>query len=63
VFINEQQNDWAELLPMAEFQYNNHTHSAIQTAPFLLDMGWTLRMGFKPHTPSRIEVVNELWNI
>jgi hypothetical protein len=27
VFVNECQNDWDELLPMAEFQYNNHVHS------------------------------------
>jgi hypothetical protein len=28
VFINEQQNDWEELLPLAEFVYNNHSHSS-----------------------------------
>ena len=26
VFINEQQNNWEELLPLAEFAYNNHSH-------------------------------------
>ena len=44
---------------MAEFQYNNHTHSAIQTTPFLLDTGQTSRMGFESHTPSRVKAVNE----
>jgi len=36
-FVNERQNDWCELLPLAEFQYNNHVHSATQNIPFLLD--------------------------
>ena len=44
---------------MVEFQYNNHVYSAIQTILFLLNTGQTLRMGFEPHTPSRIEAVNE----
>ena len=29
-FINERQDDWDELLPMVEFQYNNHVHSGTQ---------------------------------
>jgi transposase InsO family protein len=28
IFVNEHQDDWDELLPMAEFQYNNHIHSS-----------------------------------
>src|SRR6516164_8623968 len=59
VFISERQDDWAELLPMAEFQHNNHIHSAMQTTPFLLDSGHAPRMGFKPHTPSQVEAVNK----
>ena len=27
LFVNEQQNDWYYLLPIAEFQHNNHVHS------------------------------------
>ena len=52
LFINERQDDWAKLLPMVEFQYNNYIHSATQTTPFLLDSSVTPRMGFEPHTPS-----------
>ena len=59
VFINERQDDWDELLPMAEFQYNNHVHSRTQQTPFLLDSGQHPRMGFEPGTPSRLETVNE----
>ena len=52
VFINEWQDDLDELLPMAEFQYNNHVHSGTQQTPFLLDSGRHPCMGFEPQTPS-----------
>ena len=32
LFINEWQDDWDELLPLAEFQYNKHMHSTTQQA-------------------------------
>jgi len=48
LFVNEQQDDWYGLLPMAEFQHNNHIHSAIQQPLFLLNTGRLPRMGFEP---------------
>jgi hypothetical protein len=58
--VNERQDDWDELLPMAEFQYNNHIHSGTQQTPFLLDTGRHPRMGFEPtQSPSHLETVNE----
>jgi hypothetical protein len=60
VFVNERQDDWDELLLMAEFQYNNHVHSGTQQTPFYLDSGQHSRMGFEPAQPaSRLETVNE----
>jgi len=60
LFVNERQNDWYNLLPMAEFQHNNHVHSATQQPPFLLDTGRTPRMGFEPRqNHSDLETVNE----
>jgi len=47
LFVNKQQDDWYDLLPMAEFQHNNHVHSATQQPLFLLDTGWLPRMGFE----------------
>jgi hypothetical protein len=45
---------------LAEFQYNNHVHSATQQTPFMLDSGRHPRMGFEPHqADSRMETVNE----
>jgi len=48
LFVNERQDDWYDLLSLAEFQHNNHVHSATQHPPFLLDTGRIPRMGFKP---------------
>jgi len=60
LFVNEQQDDWYDLLPIAEFQHNNHVHSAMQQPPFLLDTGRIPRMGFEPRQdPSSLETVNE----
>ena len=60
LFINQRQDDWDDLLPFAEFQYNNHIHSATQNTPFLLDTGWIPRMGFEPDQQhSHVESVNE----
>jgi len=60
LFVNEQQDDWYDLLPIAEFQHNNHVHSATQQPPFLLNTGRLPRMGFEPRqNPSGLEIVNE----
>jgi hypothetical protein len=60
LFVNQRQDDWSDLVPLAEFQYNNHIHSTTQHQPFLLEMGRLPRMGFEPdQPPSRLESVNE----
>jgi len=60
LFVNKRQDNWYDLLPLAEFQHNNHIHSATQHPPFLLDTGRLPRMGFEPRqNPSGLETVNE----
>jgi len=60
LFVNEQQDDWYNFLPIAEFQHNNHIHSTMQQPPFLLDTGRIPHMGFEPsQVPSGLETVNE----
>jgi len=60
LFVNERQNDWYDLLPIAEFQHNNYVHSTTQQPPFLLDTGRIPHMGFEPsQAPSGLETVNE----
>ena len=49
IFINQRQDDWTDLLPLAEFQYNNHVHSSTQQPPFFLESGQLPRMGFEPN--------------
>jgi len=60
LFVNERQDDWYDLLPIVEFQHNNHVHSATQQPLFLLDTGRIPRMGFElRQDPSSLETVNE----
>jgi len=60
LFMNEQQDDWYNLLPMAEFQHNNHVHSTTQQTPFLLNTRRLPHMGFEPQqNSSSLETVNE----
>jgi hypothetical protein len=60
LFVNERQDDWDELTPMAEFAYNNHVHASTQHTPFYVDTGRHPRMGFEPVTrESKVEAVNE----
>jgi len=60
LFINEWQDNWYDLLPITEFQHNNHVHSVTQQPLFLLDMGRIPRMGFEPRQdPSSLETVNK----
>ena len=60
LFCNYQQDDWDDLLPAAEFAYNNHVHSSTQQVPFMTDTGRVPRMGFEPtEVRSGLEEVNE----
>ena len=60
LFTNQRQDDWAGLLPLAEFQYNNHVHSSTQHSLFLLDTGQVPQMGFELDQPrSWMETANE----
>ena len=40
VYINYQQDNWVHLLPLAEFSYNNTTHSATNVTPFFANKGF-----------------------
>ena len=60
LFVNQRQDDWTDLLPLAEFQYNNHVHASTQHPPFLLESGRLPRMGFElDQRPSWVESVIE----
>jgi hypothetical protein len=40
MFCSHRQDDWADLLLMAEFAYNNHHHPSIDTTPFFANYGY-----------------------
>jgi transposase InsO family protein len=40
MFCNEEQDDWAKILPIVEFAYNSHVHSASGSSPFELLYGY-----------------------
>ena len=40
MFCSHWQDDWADLLPMVEFAYNNHHHPLINTTPFFTNYGY-----------------------
>src|SRR5258708_12388952 len=42
VYTNYQQDDWATLLPMAEFAYNNATNVTTGVSPFFTNKGYHL---------------------
>ena len=43
-FVNYEQNDWARLLSMAEFAYNNAKNARIGHTPFKLNYGYYPRV-------------------
>ena len=52
-FANFKQNDWARLLPMAKFAYNNAKNASIGHMPFELNCSYHPRVSFKKDTNSR----------
>ena len=46
-FVNFEQNDWARLLPMAEFAYNNAKNASTGFTPFELNCGYHPRVSYK----------------
>ena len=52
-FVNFEQNDWARLLPMAEFAYNNAKNASTGHTPFELNCGYHPRMSYEEDVDSR----------
>ncbi len=47
VFVNWEQDDWASLLPMVEFAYNNAKNTSTGYTLFELNCGYHSRVFFK----------------
>ena len=46
-FANYEQDNWVEILPLAEFAYNNLMHSSTRMTPFFANFGYQPEMQFK----------------
>jgi len=44
IFCDYQQDNWADLLPLAEFAYNNSKHASTQVSPFYANYGYHPRL-------------------
>ena len=40
IYCDYQQDDWSDLLPLAEFAYNNSVHESTNTTPFFANYGY-----------------------
>jgi hypothetical protein len=51
MYCNYQQDNWADLLPIAEFAYNNSPHESTGLTPFFVNKGYHPKMTNDPDTP------------
>jgi len=65
-YINERQTNWVDLLPFAEFAYNNTLQQSINQSPFFANYGFNPRFGLeipsneRPHrADQRVKDINE----
>ena len=61
-FVNYEQDNWARLLPMAEFAYNNAKHASTGYTPFELNCGYHPRVSYEEDVDprSRSKAADEL---
>lgn len=64
VFCNEEQNNWAELLPLADFRYLNSFHHSMWMTPVWTNYHYNPMMEFKPpKEPScRWQIKRKTWD-
>ena len=51
IYNNYRQTDWASLLPLAEFSYNNSKHFATSQTPFFANYGFHPKISLLPPSP------------
>ena len=57
--INYQQDNWTDLLPTAEFAYNNATHTSTKMSPFYANYGYHPRFEFKPSMHAEVPAADD----
>jgi hypothetical protein len=67
MFCGKDQDDWAKLLPIAEFAYNSHVHLASKASPFKLLYGyqpsWASPIGRHANIPSVEQHLTQLHKV
>ena len=59
MFTTRRQNDWADLLPIPEFAYNNSVHSATGFSPFYATYGYNPALSFTTPTMAKVLAAKE----
>lgn len=59
MFTTRRQDDWADLLPIAEFAYNNALHSATGYSPFYATYAYHPTMSFTKPTTSTVPAAED----
>ena len=54
-YVNYNQDNWVDFLPMAEFEANSDNNASSGVPPFLATKGYIPRSGFEPPTPWEID--------
>jgi hypothetical protein len=61
-FVDEQQTNWASLLPMAEFAYNNSYQASIGTTPFRALYGYDPTIEINVDENGKFPSLHERWS-
>ena len=56
IYCNYHQDNWSELLSLAEFSYNNAQHTSIGCSPFYANYGYNPQFNVKLHSFSKYPV-------
>lgn len=59
MFTTRRQDDWVDLLPLAEFAYNNASHAATGFSPFYATYGYHPAFSFVTPSVSTVPVAEE----
>ena len=59
MFTTNRQDDWADLLPLAEFAYNNASHAATGFFPFYATYGYHPTLSFMTPTSSIVPTAED----
>ena len=59
IFVNEKQDNWSNLLSVAQFCHNDRKHSATNHSLFYLTYGYHPKKGLEPKWEYKVEAVGE----